>query len=280
MKGKPKVSVIMTVYNEEEYIRKSVTSVLNQTYEDFELVIVNDGSNDRTREILENEFNDRRIRIFNQENKGRVKALNQALKLSMGEYIAILDADDYCLPGRLKKQVEFLDRNPDVGAVGTAYYRYDEIRREKWIRKYPRENEEIRKEMSKYMPLAHSSIMIRKLCLNEVGYYDEEFDTLQDMELLIRIAKKFKLANLNEPLIIRNIRSDSFFHRSFKQSYRNRLLVRLNLKAIKELPLPIKYYFFPLGRMVYFWLPNSMKRVARKFFSSIDEENIKDRKKE
>jgi len=275
MNGKPKVSVIMTVYNEQEHIKKSVTSVLNQTYEDFELVIVNDGSNDRTREILENEFNDRRMKIFNQENKGRVKALNQALKLSMGKYIAILDADDYCLPERLEKQVEFLDRNPDVGAVGTAYYRYDEIRREKWIRKYPTENEKIKKEMSKYMPLAHSSVMIRRYCLNKIGNYDEEFDTLQDMELLIRIAKKFKLANLDEPLIIRNIRSDSFFHRSFKQSYRNRLLVRLNLKAIKELSLPIKYYFFPLGRMVYFRLPNNFKRIVRKFFSSIDEENIR-----
>lgn len=275
MNGKPKVSVIMTVYNEQEHIKKSVTSVLNQSYEDFELVIVNDGSDDRTREILENEFNDRRMKIFNQENKGRVKALNQALNLSMGEYIAILDADDYCLPERLEKQVEFLDRNPDVGAVGTAYYRYDEIRREKWIRKYPTENEKIKKEMSKYMPLAHSSVMIRRYCLKEIGNYNEEFDTLQDMELLIRIAKKFKLANLNEPLIIRNIRSDSFFHRSFRQSYRNRLLVRLNLKAIKELSLPIKYYFFPLGRMVYFQLPNNFKRIVRKFFSSIDEENIK-----
>lgn len=275
MSGKPKVSVIMTVYNEQEHIKKSVTSVLNQTYKDFELVIVNDGSNDRTQEILEHEFNDRRVKIFNQENKGRVKALNQALKLSAGEYVAILDADDYCLPERLKKQVEFLDRNPDVAVVGTAYYRYDGIRGEKWIRKYPTENEKIRKEMSKYMPLAHSSIMIRKFCLDEIGCYDERFDTLQDMELLIRIAKKFKLANLEEPLIIRNIRSDSFFHRSFKQSYRNRLMVRLNLRAIKELSLPVKYYFFPLGRMVYFRLPNNFKRIVRKFFSSIDEENIR-----
>ncbi|MBA7471261.1 putative glycosyltransferase EpsE [subsurface metagenome] len=275
MKARTKVSVIMTVYNEEEHIKKSVTSVLNQTYEDLELVIVNDGSNDRTQEILENEFNDRRIKIFNQENKGRVKALNQAVKLSTGEYIAILDADDYCLPERLRKQVEFLDRNPDVALVGTAYYRYDEIRREKWIRKYPTKDEKIRKEMSKYIPLAHSSVMIRKFCLEEVGCYNEEFDTLQDMELFIRIAKKFKLANLDEPLIIRNIRSDSFFHRSFKQSDRNRLLVRLNLKAIKELSLPIRYYFFPLGRIVYFRLPNNFKRMVRRIFSSIDEENIK-----
>ncbi len=275
MSGKPKVSVIMTVYNEQEHIKKAVTSVLNQTYEDFELVIVNDGSKDRTQEILENEFNDRRIKIFNQENKGRVKALNQALKLSAGEYIAVLDADDYCLPERLKKQVEFLDGNPDVAVVGTAYYRYDGIRGEQWIRKYPTENEKIRGEMSKYMPLAHSSVMIRRFCLDEIGYYDEKFDTLQDMELLIRIARRFKLANLDEPLIVRNVRSDSFFHRSFKQSYRNRLMVRLNLRAIKELSLPIKYYLFPLGRMVYFRLPNNFKRIVRKFFSSIDEENIR-----
>lgn len=275
MERKPKVSVVMTVYNEEDWIRRSVISVLNQTYEDFELVIVNDGSTDRTREILESEFSDRRIKIFNRENRSRVKALNQAVNVSMGEYIAILDADDYCLPERLKKQVEFLDRNPSVGIVGTAYYRYDEIRKEKCIRRYPTEDEQIRKEMAKYIPMAHSSVMMRKSCLEKTGHYNEQFDTLQDMELFIRIAKKYKLSNLREPLMVRDIRSDSFFHRSFKQSYRNRLLVRLNLKAIKELSLPMKYYFFPLGRMVYFWLPNSLKRIARKFFSSIDEENIR-----
>lgn len=278
MKGKPKVSVIMTVYNEEEYIRQSVTSVLSQTYEDFELVIVNDGSTDRTQEILGNEFNDKRIRVFSQENKGRIRALNQAIKLSTGEYIANLDADDYCLPQRLEKQVEFLDRNPDVAVVGTAYHRYDEIRGEKWIRKYPMTDEKIRMEMSKYIPLCNSSVMIRKACLEEVGYYSEELDALQgieDMELWIRIAKKFKLANLDEPLVSRKIRKDSFFHESLRHSERNRALARLNLKAIRELSLPIKYYFFPLGRIIYFWLPNNFKRIVRKFFSDINEENMK-----
>ena len=73
MKGKPKVSIIMTVYNEEEYIRESVTSVLNQTYKDFELVVVNDGSTDRTQEILENEFNDRRVKVFSQKIEGELE---------------------------------------------------------------------------------------------------------------------------------------------------------------------------------------------------------------
>ena len=190
MERKPKVSVVMTVCNEQDRIRRSVSSVLNQTYEDFEFVIVNDGSTDATREILESEFSDRRIKIFNQENKGRVKALNKAVKLALGEYIAILDADDYCLPERLKKQVEFLDRNPGVGIVGAAYYRYDEIRKEKYIRRYPAEDGQIRKEMAKYIPMAHSSVMMRKSCLKKIGHYNEEFDTLQDMELFIRIAKK------------------------------------------------------------------------------------------
>jgi len=277
MKGKPKVSVIMTVYNEEEYVRESVTSVLNQTYKDFELVVVNDGSTDRTQEILENEFNDRRVKVFSQENKGRIRALNRAIELSMGEYIAILDADDYCLPERLKKQVRFLDRNPDVAVVGTAYYRYDEIRGENWIRRYPTEDEKIRKEMSKYIPLCNSSVMIRKACLEEVGYYSEELDALQgieDMELWIRIAKKFKLANLDEPLVSRKIRKDSFFYKSIRQSDRNRALARLNLRAAKELSLPIKYHFFPLARIIYFWLPDNFKRVVRKYFSDINEQNM------
>lgn len=275
MERKPKVSVVMTVYNEEDWIRRSVISVLNQTYEDFEFVIVNDGSTDRTREILDSEFSDRRIKIFNRENRGRVKALNQAVKLTAGEYIAILDADDYCLPERLKKQVEFLDRNPSVGIVGTAYYRYDEIRKEKCIRRYPTEDEQIRKEMAKYIPMAHSSVMMRKSCLEKTGHYNEQFDTLQDMELFIRIAKKYKLSNLREPLMVRDIRSDSFFHRSFEQSERNRLLIRLNLRAIRELSLPIKYYIFPLGRIIYFWLPNNLKRIVRKLFSDIIEEDLK-----
>lgn len=278
MRRNPRVSVIMTVFNEEKHIRKSVASVLNQTYKDFELIIVNDGSTDRTQEILENEFNDRRIKSFNREHKGRTKALNQAINLSVGEYIANLDADDRCLPERLKEEVEFLDENPGVAVVGTAYYRYDEVRGEKYIRKFPARDEKIRKAMSRYIPLCHSSIMMRKFCLELIGCYKEGLDPLQDiedMELWIRMARKFKLANLDKPLVIRRVRKDSFFQKSFRRKDRNRALARLNSKAIRELSLPPTHYFFPLCRIVYVWLPNNLKRIIRKYFSDISEQDIR-----
>lgn len=120
----PKVSVVMSVYNGEKYLPETIDSILNQTFKDFEFIIINDGSTDKTAKILTS-YDDPRIRIFNQENMGLTKSLNRAISLAKGEYIARMDADDISYPERLKKQVDYLNKNPDIGLVGSKYIRID-----------------------------------------------------------------------------------------------------------------------------------------------------------
>ncbi len=126
MSENPKVSVIMSVYNGDKYLREAIESILNQTFTDFEFIIVNDGSTDNSLEIIES-YDDERIKtINNKKNIGLTKSLNKALKFAKGKYIARQDADDVSLPNRFEKQVEYLDSHPEVALVGTSVYLIDE----------------------------------------------------------------------------------------------------------------------------------------------------------
>jgi glycosyltransferase involved in cell wall biosynthesis len=121
----PKVSVVMSVYNNESYIREAVESVLNQSFKDFEFIIINDGSTDRTREILTS-YTDERIRLFDQENRGLTISLNRGLSLAKGSYIARMDGDDISDPERFAEEVRFLEQNEKIGLIGTYAHRIDE----------------------------------------------------------------------------------------------------------------------------------------------------------
>ncbi|MHA1713815.1 MAG: glycosyltransferase, partial [Candidatus Ranarchaeia archaeon] len=125
-RGKPpKVSVIMSVYNAEKHVKKAIDSILSQTFRDFEFIIINDGSTDRTSEILKS-YADPRLIVVNQANRGVTQSLNKAIGMARGQYIARMDADDISLPQRLEMQVEFLEEHPEVGLVGTSVITIDE----------------------------------------------------------------------------------------------------------------------------------------------------------
>ena len=118
----PRVSVLMSVYNtEEDFLRDAIKSILNQTFTDFEFLIINDGSKNNAEEVILS-FNDDRIKyILNEKNLGLIDSLNKGLSLAQGEYIARFDSDDISSNKRLEKQVEFMDKNPNVGLLGTQY---------------------------------------------------------------------------------------------------------------------------------------------------------------
>lgn len=196
----PKISVIMSVYNCEKYLKQSVDSILNQSYKDFEFIIINDGSTDRSREILES-YKDDRIRLFNNKNKGLTKSLNEAIRYSNGKYIARMDADDISLPERFKKEINFLDSNRDIVMCGTWADFIDE--NGKLLREFKRPvtDKEIKREIIFHNPFIHPSVMMRKTVFNEIGFYDESFRYAQDYELWTRIVTKFKTANIPEKLL-------------------------------------------------------------------------------
>ena len=122
----PKISVVMPAYNAAEYLDEAIRSILNQTFRDFEFIIINDGSTDDSISILDKQQKlDSRIRVYHQENQGMIAALNRGCRLARGKYIARMDADDISLPGRLEKQLKYMERHPQIGILGTWIYSID-----------------------------------------------------------------------------------------------------------------------------------------------------------
>ena len=170
----PDVSVIMSVYNGEAFLREAIESILNQTLNNFEFIIIDDGSTDRSISIIES-FNDCRIIILKQDNMGLSYALNKGIKYSRAKYIARMDADDISLPERLEMQYKFLETNANVGLIGTWIYTINingEILKQK---KEPITNSEISKKMLIYNCFNHGSVMFRKSIYELTSGYSIEY---------------------------------------------------------------------------------------------------------
>lgn len=199
----PKVSIILPVFNGEKYLEESINSILNQSYDDYELIIVNDGSVDGSQEIIES-FNDVRIKVLRQSNMGLPAALNNGIELSIGEYIARQDADDISLPLRLEKQVNFLEQNPQCGLVGSAAEIWVETNRSGRFHDHPLCPGILEFELIFNNPFVHSSWMFRRDIISLVGVYstDPSRQPPEDYEYISRIARHYQLANLQERLVI------------------------------------------------------------------------------
>lgn len=197
----PTISVIMSVYNAEKYLRESIESILNQTFKDFEFIIIDDGSTDRSKEIILS-FKDPRIKLVSRENRGLTKSLNEAIKQSVGKYIARMDADDISEKDRFEKQINFLETNPDIYLCGTWARSIDESGAILGELKYPPQtSDEIKKYLIRHNPFIHSTVMFKKGLVDKVGFYDEKFLHVEDYELWTRVVPKFKTANMPEFLL-------------------------------------------------------------------------------
>ena len=196
----PKVTVLMSVYNGERYLREAIDSILNQIFKDFEFLIINDGSTDGTAEILQS-YHDPRIKIINNEkNMGLTKSLNKGLRIAKGEYIARQDADDVSLPQRLEKEVAFLDQNKKVGLVCTNYVRINEKGKVLHRIKCLTEDEELKEKLLETNLFPHGLVMFRAECIEKVGLYREEFKSAQDYDLWLRISEVYDMANIPQLL--------------------------------------------------------------------------------
>jgi len=257
----PKVSVVMSVYNSEQYLRKAVESIITQTFNDWEFIIVNDGSTDNTCKILE-EFTDTRIRVLNQINTGLPKALNNGILNSRGEFIARMDADDIALPTRLETQVKFLEQHPDIGIVGSGVYVISSSGKIKGILNYPLNDKEIRKNLIKRNCFIHPSVMIRKKVFEEVGYYNPLFTNSEDYELWFRIAEHYKLANIEEPLLMYRV-----FDRNITTQRQRRMLLEgiyLRFRAIKKGLYPPSSIIHLIGPIILLGLPRKIRSNIRR----------------
>lgn len=196
----PKLSVVMSVHNGEKFLKEAIVSILNQTFTDFEFIIIDDGSIDNSKKIIE-DFDDKRIKLISRKNKGLTVSLNEGLNLARGEYIARMDTDDISHPRRFETQINFLDKNPKICLCGTWAKMIDKNGNEIGEYKTPVNSKEIRRGIFWHNPFIHSSIMIRRKTLNKVGGYNEKYKTAQDYELWSRLVPKYQTANLPEFLL-------------------------------------------------------------------------------
>lgn len=184
----PTVTVLMPVYNGSQFLRQAIQSVLNQTYNDFEFLIIDDASTDDSLKIIK-VFDDIRIKLIeNYHNLGQTSSLNKGLKLAKGKYIARLDQDDICLARRLEKQVEFLNNNQEVAVVGSHYMSIDENGHYLHELKWPVGSlSNLLYILTGHNPVGHPCVMYRKKVIKEVGYYREEYSKSEDADLWFRI---------------------------------------------------------------------------------------------
>ncbi len=213
----PRISVVMSVYNGAAHLEEAIKSILEQTYANFEFIIVNDGSTDASGEILQ-KIDDCRIRVItNPSNLGLTKSLNIGSNAARGEYIARMDADDLSLPHRLERQLEFLEKNPDYALVGSSYYQIDEHGRIRSLIEVLTGDADLRAGLRQQNWFGHGSVMLRREALRQAGGYDEEFAYAQDYDLWLRLSEQFKLANLAEPLYCWRATASCLSHRQSRE---------------------------------------------------------------
>ena len=198
--GPPKVTVFIPVHNREAYIGAAIESVLGQSFSHFELLLIDDGSTDRSVEVIHS-YDDPRIRVVcNERNLGIPQTRNRGLELAQGEYIALLDSDDIALPDRLQHQVAFLDQHPDIVQVGGWARRMDETGQLlKKVKRQPTAPDDIQVQLLFRCSLSNTTIMARTRTLREYGYRNS-FPRCQDYDLYVRLVKRHKMANIPQVL--------------------------------------------------------------------------------
>lgn len=197
-----RVSVLMPAYNAELYIAESIESILHQTFTDFECIIIDDCSQDSTREIIQRyaDIDHRIIAMQNKTNLNIAWNRNKLLDSALWEYIIRQDADDISVVDRLEKQVDFMDQHPDVGICGG----YLEVFNEKWIvavRKYPTHDAQLKKLIFRVSPIAQPAAILRKKAIDEIQWFDLAYPPAEDLDLTFRIGQNRAFANIPQIVI-------------------------------------------------------------------------------
>lgn len=196
----PLISVVMSVHNGEKHLGQAIRSILNQSFLNYEFIIIDDASTDSTPDILRS-YNDPRISVLrNHSNLGLTKSLNIGIGAARGKYIARMDADDLSIPDRFEHQVALLEAHLSLAVIGSSYYIIDEEGKTTGIMDVPSLPREIESGLPTGNRFGHGSVMMRKSCLEEVGGYNEQYIYAQDYDLFLRLAERYDLANIPRPL--------------------------------------------------------------------------------
>jgi glycosyltransferase involved in cell wall biosynthesis len=222
MSNSPAISVIMPVYNTAQYLREAIDSILNQSFTDFEFIIIDDASTDGSKEIIKSYSDKRIILIENEINKGYVFGLNYAISIAKGEYVARMDSDDISIITRLQEQILFLKENPSIKLCGSYY----EVINSKKVVSMPTDHDEIIKYMLTRNSFAHPTVLINRLFLIENNLtYDEKLIPAEDYGLWINISRIGIVANIPKVLLKYRIHSNqiSLVKENLQHTTANRL---------------------------------------------------------
>ena len=271
----PRVSVVSTVYNGERFFDRAIPGILAQTYTDFEFIVVDDGSTDRTPALLRQvAAKDARVRVFSPGRLGPARASNYGTEQARGEFVARQDFDDVSYPDRLRLQLARLEAEPELGVVGGSYVLVDEDRHERYIRILPEDHRSIIRTMARRIPLAHTLATFRRKAWEDAGGYPE-VSNLIDLRFWLRVAKRgWRFANLPDVIGEHYVYQSSFFVSSSPYIERQRDLARVQAEVIRELGLPAWMYVYPLGRFGYARLPNRLKRMVRRTLGGSQERDL------
>ena len=219
------VTVLMPVYNGKKYLKEAIDSILNQTYSDFEFLIINDGSTDNSENII-NSYNDSRIRyVKNECNLKLIVTLNKGIQLAKGKYIVRMDADDISAPTRIEKQVAFMEQNEGVGICGSWFTAFGDVAES--ICKYKEHHNEILFKMFYQCHFCHPSLIIRKKVFEDLVIpFDKQFIHAEDYELYFRLSTKWKFHNLQDSLIKYRIHGSSVSRQNQKVQLEHSLQIR------------------------------------------------------
>ncbi len=207
----PAVSVLMPVFDAERYVSEAVESILNQTFSDFEFIIINDGSTDKSLRILERyAARDERIRLISRANKGLIASLNEGIALAKAPLVARMDADDIALPDRLSRQVSFLDEHPEIVCLGGDHWFMDSKGRLLTLAHPATGNEEIQSLLLVgHNHLCHPTVVMRREAVERAGGYDPDTVCVEDYDLWLRLGEIGSLANLDSPVLHYRLLSSS-----------------------------------------------------------------------
>ncbi|AMK75093.1 MULTISPECIES: glycosyltransferase family 2 protein [Methylomonas] len=209
-KVQPRVTVIMPTYNRKKFIGEAIQSVLDQSFQDFELIVVDDGSTDQTSEVVQ-AFVSEKIKYIYQSNCGRSNARNRALSLARGYYIAFLDSDDLYLPEKLALQIDYMDTHPDIGMIYTSAYCINESG-ERIKDKYDAVvSGWIYEHIAFFVPVTITlpTVMVRKQVFDKAGVFDEKMDRFEDTDMWRRISKHFQINGLDQQTCLLRTHQDN-----------------------------------------------------------------------
>ncbi len=261
----PKVSVVIPTYNRPSLLQKAIQSVLNQTFQEFEIIVVDDGEEKRANNIVKSFKNDKIKYIQHKHSMGGAVARNTGIKNAQGKYIAFLDDDDEWLPEKLKLQVEVLDKSGDD--VGFCFSAVTQKRDEGVISGEVKSGvmDYYERSLQTFKGILTSSLLIKKNVFTVVGMFDEEFPTHQEAELMIRISKEFKGIGINKPLVVMMVFSN---HKSVGKNLQNRiigreLILKKHFAEFKKRPDFLAKHYFQLA---LFYRDDKQYKKARSIF--------------